>query len=97
MRHRVTVLKRPTARDGEWTPIKTMWASKEPLLGREYFAAEAAHSKVEIKFRARYTNGIEGEEENLRLAHDNNTYDIISAIDVQGLKRELLIYVKLVK
>jgi head-tail adaptor len=97
LRHRITILKRPEVRDGAWIPLKTIWASKEPLLGREFFAAEAAHSKVELKFRTRFTPGIEGEEENLRLEHGNKTYDMISAIDVQGLKRELLIYCKLVK
>jgi SPP1 family predicted phage head-tail adaptor len=94
LRHRITILQRPTARDGEWTPIKTIWASKEPLLGREYFAAEAAHSKVEIKFRSRFTPGIDND---MRIRHGDDDYEILSVIDVQGLKRELLIYVKLVK
>jgi SPP1 family predicted phage head-tail adaptor len=94
LRHRITILKRPDVRDGDWSPIKTIWASKEPLLGREYFAAEAAHSKVEIKFRARFTLGIDND---MRIRHGNDDYEILSAIDVQGLKKELLIYCKLVK
>ncbi|MGO4185207.1 phage head closure protein [Paenibacillus sp. TAF43_2] len=97
LRHKITIKKRQPPQDeygaslNEWVTVKTIWSSKEPLLGREYFAAEAAQSLVEVKFRCRFTKGIENE---MRVYHGSDVYDILSVIDVMGQGRELLIYVK---
>ncbi|HZG83835.1 phage head closure protein [Paenibacillus sp.] len=100
LRHKIVIKSPPTTRnsygeqpapDAEWTVFATVWASKEPLLGREYFAAEAAQSRVEVKFRIRYRDGINN---TMRIVHGDDEYEILSAIDVQGLKREMLVYVK---
>lgn len=97
LRHKITIKKLSPGKDEfgadtqVWQPVKTIWSSKEPLLGREYFAAEAAQSLVEVKFRARFTKGIKND---MRVYHGSDVYDILSVIDVMGLRRELLIYVK---
>jgi SPP1 family predicted phage head-tail adaptor len=98
LRHRITIKQRQSIRNsyGEstesWVDVVTLWAAKEPLLGREYFAAEAAQSKVEVKFRTRYTPGVES---SMRIQHGADQYEILGPpVDVQGLKRELLLYAK---
>lgn len=98
LRHRIEILQLVTAQDeygGEgdrvWNVIKSPYASAEPLLGREFFAAEATQSKVEIKFRLRYTPGI---ETTMRIRHRGADYEIISVVNVEERDRELLLYAK---
>ena len=80
---------------GEWeTAFSNIFASKEPLLGKEYFSAEAIQSKVEMKFRTYYFDGVKNE---MRIECDGEIFEILSAINVKSMNRELLMYCKLVK
>lgn len=101
-RHKIDFLQRASGRDdyGEpsetWEPVKTgIWASKEPLLGNEYFVAFTTDSKVEVKFNMRYIPGITSD---MRIKHGNEVYEIIGPpVNVKGLNRELLCYCRLVR
>lgn len=99
-RHKIQFLKHTPGRDkyGEqydtWEVFKTAWSSKDPILGNEYFTALTTGSKVEVKFNCRYMSGITND---MRIQHDNEVYEILSAIDVKSLHRELLCYCRLVK
>lgn len=77
-----------------WQAFKSPFASAEPLLGREFFAAEAAQSKVEIKFRLRYTPGI---ETTMRIRHRGSDYEILSVVNVEDRDREMLLYARKVQ
>lgn len=103
MRTKITILALQRGYDSEgeptndWKPVDGLtglWASKEPLLGSEFFAAEQTQSKVEVKFRTYYTPGVENE---MRVQDSEGTYDILSAVNVKSLNRELLMYCKKVK
>ena len=74
-----------------WIVFKSMYASKEPLLGNEYYNANAVNSEVEIKFRSYYTAGVTND---MRIRDSEGTYTILSAINVKSLNRELLMYCK---
>ena len=50
--------------------------------------------KVEVKFNMRYIEGITSE---MRIKHGLEIYEILSAVNVKSLNRELLCYCKLVK
>jgi SPP1 family predicted phage head-tail adaptor len=100
-RHKIDFLQRITGYDdyGEpidvWQPFKEgIWASKEPILGNEYFVALTTGTKVEVKFNMRYIPGVTNE---MRIQHGEEVYEILSAINVKSLNRELLCYCKLVK
>lgn len=99
LRQKITFKKLQTAQNayGEviqnWSDFATVRASKEQLLGNEYFKAEAVQSQVEVKFRTRYLPGIDN---TMRIQHGSEVYVILSAINVQSLNKELLIYCKLV-
>lgn len=100
-RHKIDFLQRVSGRDEYGEPIdewvtfkKNIWASKDPLLGNEYFSALTVESKVEEKFNMRYIDGITNE---MRIKHGNEVYEILSSINVKSLNRELLCYCKLVK
>jgi SPP1 family predicted phage head-tail adaptor len=77
---------------GDWTVFKTVWASKEPLIGNQFFAALTTDTKVEVKFNTRYTSGITSE---MRIKHGEEIYEITSPpIDVNARKKELICYCK---
>lgn len=101
MRTKIMILKREPTYDSygesidDWVPVReNIWASKEPLLGNEFFAAEQAQSKVEVKFRTYYFPGVENE---MRVQDDEGTYEILSVVNVKNLNRELLLYCRKVK
>ncbi len=71
-----------------------VWASNNQLLGNEYFTASTTDSKVEVKFNARFVSGITNK---MRIRHGQEIYEILSAVNVKSLNRELLCYCKLVK
>jgi SPP1 family predicted phage head-tail adaptor len=64
LRHRITIQEPVTARNGygeaitTWTAVATVWASVEPLSGREFFAAEHVQSEVTHRVRMRWQSGI---------------------------------------
>jgi len=99
-RFKIDFLQPPTGKDdyGEpldtWTVFKSAKASKEPILGNEFFTALTTDTKVEVKFNTRYIKGITDE---MRIKHGTEVYEILSAIDVKSAHKELLCYCKLVK
>jgi len=100
-RHKIDFLQRVTGQDEYGEPVDTwetfkaeIWASKDPLIGNEYFTAFTADSKVEVKFNCRFISGITNE---MRIQHGAEVYEILSAINVKSLNRELLCYCKLVR
>lgn len=100
-RHKIDLLYKAKGRDEYGEPIEDwkvftsgIWASKDPLLGNEFFTALTADSKVEVKFNMRYLDGVTNE---MRIRHGEEIYEILSAVNVKGLNRELLCYCRLVK
>jgi len=101
-RHKIDFLKRETGTDDYGEPLDNwqvfkqgIWASKDPLLGNEYFNALTTDTKVEVKFNMRYIPGITSE---MRIKHGDEEYEIIGQpVNVKGLNRELLCYCRLVK
>jgi SPP1 family predicted phage head-tail adaptor len=97
LREKITVLAPSTTQNsyGEvvdtWTSVLETRAQLQPLIGREYFEAESTQSQVEVKFKLRYRSAIQN---NYRVSHKGVTYHILSAIDVDGRGRELVLYCK---
>lgn len=76
-----------------WAPLFTCWAAVEPLVGREYLAAQAAVSEVTAKIRMRFRPWMTAED---RVIHNGTTYGIESVIDVRSEHRELHLMCKAV-
>lgn len=101
-RHKIKILQRVNGKDqygeptSEWIPFKqNIWASKDPLLGNEFFTALTTENKVEVKFNTRYIPGIMSE---MRVQHGPEVYEILGPpVNVKSLNVELLLYCKLVK
>ena len=71
-----------------WAPLFTCWAAVEPLVGREYLAAQAAVSEVTARIRMRFRPWMTAQD---RVIHNGTTYNIVSLIDVRSDHRELVL------
>lgn len=71
-----------------WSTLANVWASRQQLSGREYFAAQQELSNIGIKFRIRYRDDVEPK---MRVVSDSLTYDIESVIDADDRERELVL------
>jgi len=99
-RHEITFLQRGTGQNdyGEptdtWESFATAPAAVDPLLGNEFFSSLSAETKVEVKFNCRYFADVTND---MRIQHGDEVYEILSAIDVKSLHKELLCYCRKVK
>jgi len=84
LRHRVTIQNKVTLPDGyggvtsTWQDVATVWASVEPLNGRELYAAQQVKAELTHRIRIRYMSGIKPE---MRIVFDNRSFDIEAIID----------------
>jgi SPP1 family predicted phage head-tail adaptor len=100
LRHRITLQRRVESQEatGEvtwsWADVAEVWASVEPIAGREYFAAAQVSSEVNTRIRLRYRPGL---NEKLRVVFISEPgspglvhyYDVLSVINWQERDREV--------
>ena len=61
-------------------------------MGRAYFEAQTAGSKIDTRIRIRYELGVTDEvDESMRVSCNGVIYDINSVINVNMLNRELIL------
>lgn len=66
LRHRVQIQVASDSRDAHggnvrsWSTIATVWASIEPLTGRELFEAQQIESRATVRIRLRHYPGLTG-------------------------------------
>lgn len=94
LRHRVTVQRSTDSIDqyGDQTPtwasLGTVWASVEPLSGREYFAAAQMQSEVSTRIVIRPISGVTLTPKD-RVKFGSRYFDIQSVINRDERNREL--------
>ncbi len=76
----------------KWVDWETVWASKNNLSGKEYFAAKQFNEEKTVKFEVRYQKKLEEEMDsiNYRIIHDGKIYNI-TYIDNYMYKNEWLV------
>lgn len=86
LRRRVTLQRPVEAQDSygqsvvTWAAVDTVWASAEPLQGRELFTAQAVHAKLTMRFVLRYRSDVES---SWRVVYQDRPYDLVQdPIDV---------------
>ena len=89
LRHRVTIQEKSVSQNsfGEevitWTDVKTVWASIEPLRGREYIELRQAQADVTTRIRMRHWPGnsqASGITPSMRLAHGSRVFEIVAPV-----------------
>jgi len=95
---RITLQQKTTHTNSEgisseaWTDIITVWAARESLRGREFFAAAAVQAEHTVRFRIRYREGVSSA---MRILSEGKVYEIISPpIEGEGRSRELVLMCK---
>lgn len=95
MRHRIIIQAPPTGQDdaganyGAWTTFATVYAEmRRGPVGREVEAAAQTQARVPVEFRIRYKAGV---LPSFRVVHDSGVYYIVSAVDPDGRKAELVL------
>lgn len=74
-----------------WATVASIWASVEPLAGREYFAAGREISECSTKVRIRYRENVRAA---WRATLGNKTWEILSVIDPGNEHKELILMCK---
>lgn len=97
LRHFTTIEAPTSGQDKYGEPIEAwgtflqVWASREDLAGREFFAAQQTGTEVTTRFRMRYQFGI---TPTMRINADGVLYDIQSVQDPDGKRRETIVMAK---
>lgn len=92
LRHRVTFQSRKTARDeyGQpvegWDTVTTLWASIDPISGRELLTAQQVQTEVTHRIRCRYWTGLETSQ---RIVFGARYFDIKSLINTREIGASL--------
>ncbi len=95
-RHRIALEQnQPTqADDGSrvdnWVTVATVWGELLESRGREYIAAQEAHSELNAKIKIRYRSDVKPE---WRATYAGRTFDIIHVADIAGRRRRLELFV----
>lgn len=92
LQHRITIQKcvRVIGSDGiaeeSWQHHATVWASIEPLRGREYLQSMTVNTEVSTRIRIRYQPDITS---SMRVMYNARIYNILSVINLKERNREL--------
>lgn len=92
LRHRITFqepIKMPDGYKGHtviWQDVITLWASIEPLSGREYFYAHQIKAEITHRVKTRYGINVTTE---MRIKYGERHFKIESILDI-GERHELL-------
>jgi SPP1 family predicted phage head-tail adaptor len=86
LRQRVILQKKEITEDElkqqyeTWMDTATVWASVEPLSGREYFAAGQVNSEISVKVTIRYRKDVTPD---MRVVFGGKVYETLSVINLK--------------
>lgn len=89
LRHKIIIQQRINNKDENGRPITsytdfaTVWAAKRGLSGREYYAAAAIQSEMDVVYTIRYDSKTSCVTTGMRII-DDEKYDIKSIVDKDG-------------
>jgi SPP1 family predicted phage head-tail adaptor len=92
LRHRIIIQSLQKVDDGgggyteDWVNIGNVWASVQPLQGRELFQAQQVQAELSHKVRIRYREGI---VPSMRVVFNNRIMEIQSVINIDEANREI--------
>lgn len=74
-----------------WSTFATVWASIEPLIGREFWASRQVSAETTGKIRIRYLSGLTPK---MRILDGSTIYEIEAVINVNNKNEEIVLLVK---
>lgn len=97
LRHRVKIESYTPARDSygaeieNWISVATVWASVEPISGKEYFASKQINAEVTTTITMRYHVGISPA---MRVIFKERIFEILSVINLEERNIALVLMCK---
>ena len=97
LRHKITIQYYTESQNsyGEmtktWSDYATVWASIEPIMGREFWESQQINAEVTAKITIRYLADINPK---MRVKYGSRIFEIISVINPEEKNRELQLMVK---
>ena len=94
---KITIQQIGTAKDSfgqmveTWVDVQTVYASIEPLTGKEFFAAKQIHSELTTTIKIRYLAGVDTSK---RVKYGDRIFDILAIIDPNERHVELYLMCK---
>lgn len=90
LNRRITIQQRGTAQDefgaqvNTWTEIGSLWASIEPLNGRELIAAQAVQSEISHRITIRYQPQFSNPKHvaTMRIMYKDRIFNIYAAMNI---------------
>ncbi len=92
LRHRITIQNFTSTKDDfgqpieSWSTFAAVWASVEPLTGREYFQAQQTQAETSYRVRIRYRAGV---VPTMRVIHGSRTLEILAVLNAEERNREI--------
>lgn len=93
MRNKITLQKMSETKDEygtpigyDWQDVATVWASIEPISGKEYIMLQNTNSELTLRIRMRYLPGVTNA---MRVVYETRIFNIQSVIDYKELHREM--------
>lgn len=95
LRNRIKIMHQPESQNSygeevsditQWTEYAEVYASIEPIQGREFFSAQQVNSIVDTRIRIRYLFGV---KPNMKVLFDSRIYEIKAVIDVNERHKEM--------
>ena len=90
LRHRVAIQTGTPSQDEyggvtlTFSTVATVWASVEPMSGRELVSAQQQHAETSHRIRVRYTANVTQQS---RIVWESRTFEVVSLIDNKEEKR----------
>lgn len=101
LNHHIIIQEYITTTDNEgfpikdWVKFKSLWVSKQGLIGRTFYAAAATQSENDVTYKTRYTKGIKA---GMRVVDGDDIYYIkIDPVDKDGKRKELYLICSITK
>ncbi len=97
LRHKVTIQNYTTSPNAVSEPVKTwadyatVWASIEPIRGKEFWDSQQVNAEITGKIKLRYLSGITSK---MRVKYETRIFEILSVINPGEKNRELQLMVK---
>lgn len=97
LNRRITIQEKTATADStgqmieSWADLGTIWTAVIMSGGKEFYAAQKLRADVTAVFKVRFTRAITPVN---RIIYDGRTFEILSANDPDGMRRELHISAK---
>lgn len=94
LRHRIDIEQQTTTEDtfgattDTWSLWTTLWASIEPLSGRELLAAQQVQADITHRVRFRYVSGVTAK---MRVVYGSRIFNILSVANPEERNREIVL------